>query len=244
MAKKPLAFLLICVGLMTCPSTVRSDQAIALAPPEAKMRINYAVNSNVKVGDVLRVGLVAATGQNGFLNADAWDWGVSKVMLFPNSSVSIQSFGYAIAGGRVLELSIKGKARIFVRYLTQSSSKVKACFNNRGCIILRSAANVKEIEDGRFVVGLIEGHGIAQDYEEKTPVVELLPHFFSIMAIDGSFSPAKKVDSAKGYRIFPQTRTMQILRAEEGYEIVSGRFSGKWLQLSKNARFKIVTPLD
>jgi hypothetical protein len=246
------AILLLLTGAVT-PS---ESTLIAAAPQDAQLRITYAgiydnkiktppPHANVRTGHRLNVGIVAATYKNGYVTADSWDWGVSQLRIYPYSSVSIISFGKAIAGGRVLELLIRGKVQIDVRYLTQSSSKVKACFFRGGCIILRSGASVSELPDGRVVVGLRYGHGVAQDYLERTPPVTLLPRWFSIMALDGSFSPAQQVNAAQAYKItYPQTRSVQIVEAKDGYKIVAGRYEGQRLQLPKNVRFKIKTPLD
>jgi hypothetical protein len=223
--------------------------------PVPEMLVTKARNANAKVGDRLGVGVPLKTNksrffeghfvQGGEAEATLWAWGVRLISVPPGSSVAVKGFGYCVGGGRNLELSVKGQIFIQTRYLTQTCSTVKVFpGDGKGGVILKSSAQFKELTKGRYVVGLIEGHGIAQDAEEKTPPVSILAGQYSVMAADGAFSPPVTVSAASGYRVLTQTKTTHKLQALEGYKIKVRGGSFDSVLLPIGVPFEIVSPLN
>jgi hypothetical protein len=163
-------------------------------------------------------------------------------VLKENSSVTIREAGQAAYGGRVIKLDLRGMGRLETRYLISRSSAVTVCIYNKGCVELRSAAMLKPLDGDRYVIALIEGKGKAQDVLEQSEAVDLLPNQYTIMATDGSFSPARSVLNEKGYVTKQYTRTLQIVEAQEGYSLQLGNKRVKETVLPIGTPVRAVSP--
>lgn len=243
-----IAFLI--PSVVSAPNPERSQSI-----PIAEFLITRANQANVMAGQRVGVGQVIRTNGarvtngrlslGGSVEATLWAWGVKQINLGKASTLSIKSYALCAGGGRILELNVKGEAYVQTRYLTQSCSAVKVCMGaGKGCVTLRSSAKVREYRPDQYVVGVVEGHGVGQDADQKSTPITIPAGKYSFMAADGSFSPPQSPQKSKGYRIMTQTKAVQHLEALDGWLIQDGRQFSERVVLPVGVTVRVRSPLD
>lgn len=241
--------------LIPLPLAVSAPAERVQSIPVAELFITKAYDANVQAGQRVGVGEVIRTngarivgGQlklGGSVKATLWAWGVREITLGKASTLSIKSYALCAGGGRILELNVKGEAYVQTRYLTQSCSAVKVCLGvGKGCVTLRSSAKVREYRPEEYVIGMVEGHGVGQDVDQKFLPVPIPTGTYSIMAANGLFSPPKAVGKSKGYRVLTQTKAVQHLQALDGWLIKDGRRYAERAALPVGVPVRLRSPLD
>lgn len=214
---------------LSIPTAVSAPIERVQSIPVAELQITKAVEANVRAGQRVGVGQVVRTNGarvvsgnlrfGGSVEATLWAWGVRNISLGKASTLSIKSYALCAGGGRILELNVKGEAYVQTRYLTQSCSAVRVCLGlGKGCVTLRSSARVREYRPDQYVVGMVEGHGVGQDVDQKYLPIPIPAGKYSFMAANGSFSPPVSVQGSKKYRVVTRTRAVQHLEAIDGWQ--------------------------
>lgn len=201
--------------------------------PVAELYVTQAVDANVRAGQRVGAGRVIRTNGarvlggrlslGGSVKSTLWAWGVREINLGKSSTLSIKSYALCAGGGRILELNIKGEAYVQTRYLTQTCSAVRVCLGlGKGCVSLRSSAKFREYRPEQYVVGMVEGHGVGQDADQKFLPIPIPAGKYSFMASNGSFSHPQSIEMSKKYRVVTQTKAVQHLEALDGWLIQDG----------------------
>jgi hypothetical protein len=213
-----------------------------LAP--AQLLVESESSANYQRGSALSIGVPLITYNQGQAVASSNAYGLRRVEIKGNSSVSIREAGRAAYGGRTLKLDLKGSGRLETRYLISRSSAVTACIYGKGCVELRSSAVIKPLDQGKYVVGLLEGKGRAQDILEKSEAVDLKSGQYTIMQPDGTFSPARSVLGETGYTTKRYTKTLHLVTAKDGYQINYGGKQATSVILPIGVPISVISPLS
>lgn len=238
--------------LATLPSAVLVAQVSS--PPPAEILIEKAYDSNVNVGESYGAGAVVhANGpryfkgrfsNGGEVFASIKPYGIYSLNLFPNSSASITRSGLTAAGGRYLRITVKGKVRAST-FRHNPNSQIEVCFGGTsGCSFLESSVKIRELDSGRFVIGVTTGLMTLFDDKElsKVPVPA---GYYSIMEKNGIASTPKKPTKGDGIRIETQTKAVKALRITEGYEVqVGGKTFTSWVQIPNGLPYTVISPLN
>jgi hypothetical protein len=231
--------------LSVTASPTRRPFLVAEAPlAPARLLVESESSANYQRGSRLNIGVPLVTTKGGRAVASSIDYGLRLVEIKGNSSVSIREAGRAAYGGRTIKLDLKGSGRLETRYLISRSSAVTACIYGKGCVELRSSAVVKPLEHGKYVVGLIEGKGLAQDILETSAAVELRAGQYTIMQPDGTFSPARSIINEGGYTTKRYTKTLHVVTAKEGYKINYGGQQLTSVILPVGTPISVISPLS
>ncbi|MGL5719474.1 MAG: hypothetical protein ACRCYP_01585 [Alphaproteobacteria bacterium] len=241
------ATIALCSVLITVPAIAQTAMLKIIRATDANVR----TGQQVVAGEVVRTNPARVSGgrfyRGGEVEASLLEWGLKRAILTRNSSLLVRSFGFCFGGGRVLELRVTGETFLSTRQLTHRCSDIRVCFGEkgRGCASLRSQIKAKEMSDGEsYSIGVREGMVKGQDYDEKMPPITIPPGYFSIMNPRGIFSAPRKVSKNAGFRIATQTKTIRVIRANEGYKIAVGNEKVNQLQLPSPLPYNIITPLD
>ncbi len=227
-------------------SLIQPKQVVAaiIPPPVAQIKILNSYNSNVNRNNLINAGTVISTNSNGYLEASVVPFGVNLIKLWPSSQLQLLSSGSGINGARTIVFNVRGQARFYTR-LTNPYSEVKVCLGaGRGCAKLYSNVKIKEIENGKYVLGTNKGRAIVQDEAEKLEPAIVSTGQYSIMEKDGVFSFPKKVNLKNTHFITHQTKTVKTYDTLPGYSILTSNKITKKAQIIVGVPFKILSPLD
>jgi hypothetical protein len=171
---------------------------------------------------------------------DFLSYGISSIVLTPNSTVALASFG-SCAGGRVSELLVGGTVYVTTRPFTAKCSKTRVCLiNSKGCMTLRSSIKVTPFE-GDYIVGTKEG-SVYSDTPGQ-PVMGIPEGWNSRVTPDGVFSTPQPFNGCK-VKIVTQTKTTKVLSAAPGCVLKSGELEGNKIQIPANVGYSVSSPLD
>lgn len=213
------------------------------ADAEPGLYVNSAYNANVKAGQIVKPGYAVATKKNGSAIASFASWGVSSLLITPNSSATLTSYGFCFGGGRVSQFNISNEVYVTTRRKTHACTEIVVCIKgSQSCAVLNSAIRIARIDDKSSVIAVSEGHILGKVRGSQETKVIVLADEYTIATNNGSFSPAKAI-LAEPAIVLTRTKTVQTLQVPEGYFIELNGHKARTLQMPIGLTYKLINPL-
>lgn len=235
--KKCSANLLLLLSIASLFSIARPSYA------EPGMYIKAAYNANVKAGQTIKPGYAATAKKNGSVIASFVSWGIANVLITPNSSATLSSYGYCFGGGRVSQFDVSNEVYFTTRRKTHACTEVIVCIKgSQSCAVLNSSIRIARIDDKSSVIAVSEGHILGKVRGSQETKAIVLANEYTIAADNGSFSPAKVI-LAEPAIVLTKTKTVQTLQVPEGYFIELNGHKARTLQMPIGLTYKLINPL-